>query len=201
MQNISTVFQDFYRYRLSLRENIGFGNLDFLYEDDKLVAALEKAGADSILNLFEDNLDKSLNFEMDNGVNLSGGLWQRLALARALLRDAPLVILDEPSSALDPQAEVSLYNEFAELMNGKTCIMISHRLGFTHLADKILLLNEGKILEFGTFNELMNRNGAFAQLYLQQVEMYQAKEKTLPLYHYRYIPWSRPFNLFANTLY
>lgn len=175
---VGAVFQDFMRFPLSVQENIGLGLLD--KSDD--LAAIKQAADMSRASEFIDHLPQGyqtlLGKEFENGHDLSYGQWQKLAIARAYLREAQLVLLDEPATALDARAEYEVYRQFRDVAQGKTIVLISHRLGSARLADRILFLQHGSIIEEGTHDELIASNGSYAQLYTMQAEWYQEKAGT-----------------------
>lgn len=168
---ITAIFQDFVRYELSLRENVAFGNLNNLNNDEKILTTLRQCG---LYSLFEDlgTLDAPLGRILENGRELSGGQWQRLALSRATISDADLIILDEPTSALDPIAEVEIYKQFQELCRDATAIFISHRLGWARYADRIFVLDKGELVEVGTHEELIKANGLYSEYFRTQASLY-----------------------------
>jgi ATP-binding cassette subfamily B protein len=171
-RNLGVVFQDFVRYALSLRENVGFGNLHVLYDDSALNDAAERVGISELVRTLPEGWDTALNRMWEGGQELSLGQWQRVAIARCLLRNAPVVILDEPTASLDPKAEFLIAEQFSTAMAGRTSIMISHRLGFARLADRILVLDHGKLVEQGTHDELVRLGGVYAQMFQLQAEWY-----------------------------
>ena len=168
---MSVVDQGFLKYQLSAQENIGLGNVDRLAELDHIKAAAEKAGADFI-NQLPNGYKTVLSRQFEDGTELSGGQWQKIALARALTRDAQLLILDEPTAALDVRSEHALYTRFQELTKEKTTVLISHRMSTVRMAERILVLDDGKVIEEGTHEELMKDNGLYARLYTLQAEHY-----------------------------
>ncbi|GCE02698.1 ABC transporter ATP-binding protein [Dictyobacter aurantiacus] len=175
---VGAVFQDFMRYPLSVQDNIGLGLLD--KKDDP--AAIQQADEMSRASEFIEHLPQSyqtlLGKEFEGGHDLSYGQWQKLAIARAYLREAHLLLLDEPASALDARTEYEVYRQFRDVARGKTIVLISHRLGSARLADRILFLHQGSITEEGTHDELLASNGSYAQLYTMQAEWYQEKAGT-----------------------
>lgn len=171
LADIGAVFQDFVRWQLPLRDNIGFGNISRVGEDEALVAALEKADIAGLVDELGNGLDTWLGRQFGDR-DLSGGQWQRIAIARAFFRDARLLILDEPTAALDPLAEQRLFERFHELADGKTTITISHRIGTARMASKIVLMNNGNIVEIGTHDSLLSKDGAYAAMYRAQAEWY-----------------------------
>ncbi|MBS2003981.1 MAG: ABC transporter ATP-binding protein [Cyanobacteria bacterium SZAS LIN-5] len=177
--NLSVIFQNYVRFHLTARENIGVGNVDFLDDMERIVSAAERASAVSLIEKFSDKYETMLGkwFSADKGTELSGGEWQKIALSRAFMRagegEAQLLILDEPTSALDAQAEYDIYLRFSELTRGKTTLLISHRFSTVKMADVVLLLEKGKIIEQGSHDELMLKNGEYARLYNLQADRYK----------------------------
>ena len=168
---IKVVFQDFYQYELTVRENIGFGNLGELDRDDKLNNALELVNLKDVKDL---GLDRNLGkLEMD-GVDLSKGQWQRLAVSRLFLTDTAYVILDEPTASMDPVSEYKMYQLFCSLMKSRGSLMISHRLASAKMADHILVLKHGNIIEQGNHDDLMKNQGIYYTLFCKQAELYTA---------------------------
>ena len=168
---MSVVDQDFLKYQLSAQENIGLGNIEQLFALDHIKAAAEKAGADFIAQL-PNGYETILSRQFEDGIELSSGQWQKIAIARALTRDAQLLILDEPTAALDVQSEHEIYTRFQELTKEKTTLLISHRMSTVRMADRIFVLDGGKIIEEGTHDKLMKDNGLYARLYTLQAEHY-----------------------------
>lgn len=170
----SAVFQDFVQYQLTLRENIGFGNISFIEDDGQLEIAATKTGVDSISRHLSNGYDTQLGYEYEGGKELSQGQWQKVALSRSYFNaNAELVIFDEPTAALDPIAEAALFEQFSELVAGKTSIMISHRLGSCRNADLILVLKGGRLVEQGTHEQLLHLHGEYAQMYRAQSQWYE----------------------------
>ena len=168
---IKVVFQDFYQYELTVRENIGFGNLGELDRDGKLNNALELVNLKDVKDL---GLDRNLGkLEMD-GVDLSKGQWQRLAVSRLFLTDTAYVILDEPTASMDPVSEYKMYQLFCSLMKSRGSLMISHRLASAKMADYILVLKHGNIIEQGNHDDLMKNQGIYYTLFCKQAEWYTA---------------------------
>lgn len=165
------VFQDYIRYMTDVRDNIAVGNIDEIHNSAKLRAVLEKVG---MLDVFEQGLDTKLGTLEDNAVNLSGGQWQRLALSRVFISDkSELVIFDEPTSALDPVGEVKIMNEMLEHCRGKTVIVVSHRVGIARKADRIIVLDQGSIIELGSHSDLINKQGYYYEMWHQQKQWYE----------------------------
>ena len=166
----SVVYQDFARYYISLKNNITF---DDLVKSSKVAESVHLAGLDDVVAELENGLSTPLGKIKEEGQDLSGGQWQRVAIARSIVSSSPIKILDEPTAALDPIAESKIYEEFEKLMQGKTTIFISHRLGSTKLADEILVIDDGKIIERGSHEELMSAAGAYADMFESQRGWYQ----------------------------
>ncbi|TKI58179.1 ABC transporter ATP-binding protein [Brevibacillus antibioticus] len=162
---IGVVFQDFMQYEMPIRNNVGFGDLSLLRHDDKLYHALEKSGMRSLAEGLEQGLDTQLGKWFTEGLQLSGGQWQRIAIARAFFRNADLYILDEPSAALDPVAEKEVFDAFNLLTKERMGIFISHRYSSAQYADRIMVLDQGRIVEFGTHSELIRLQQKYASLY------------------------------------
>jgi len=170
---ISALFQDFAHFALSAQHNIGVG--DAAHADDRVrvQAAAARTGAHVVLQKLPNGLDTPLTRTFDGGVDLSGGEWQRIAMARAAMRDAALVILDEPTAALDAQAEHELFQRFRALAAGRTVLLISHRFSTVRMADRILVLEGGRIIEEGSHAELVSLGGRYAALYELQAGRYR----------------------------
>lgn len=172
-QNMAVIFQDFVRYHLSVRENIAFGDLTKLDCDEALLRAARLSGADRTLAALPQGLDAKLGKEFSDGHEISGGEWQKIALARAFLRDARLLILDEPTASLDPKQEFETFQRFGELAQGKTVVFVSHRLSTVRTADRILVMEKGRLVEAGTHDELMAAGGVYSALFTRQAAGYQ----------------------------
>lgn len=172
-RHIGVVFQDFARFQLTARENIAMGCLEALHDEGRIRAAGVRSGADAALVRLPAGYETLLGKQFAGGVDLSGGEWQKVALARAFIRDAQMLILDEPMAALDPQSEYALYQRFHELAAGRTTLLISHRLGTVRMADAILVLENGRIVEEGDHTSLMSRGGRYAELYAMQADRYR----------------------------
>jgi ATP-binding cassette subfamily B protein len=170
---VGVIFQDYVNYYLTARENIGVGRVDDI-EDRALVSgAAQKSGANVVIERLNSGYDTMLGRWFKQGTQLSGGEWQKIALARAFMRDARVLILDEPTSALDAQAEYEIFQQFRTLTEGKTAFFISHRFSTVRLADRIFVLEHGGILENGSHAELMALNGRYAELFNLQAEAYR----------------------------
>jgi ATP-binding cassette subfamily B protein len=168
---IAIIFQDFIRYELTARENISAGR-GGAGDDAAIAAAAHQAGADRFLEELPLGYDTILSKQFKGGRDLSLGQWQRVALARAFYRDAPFVILDEPSSALDPRAEHDLFARIRTLLAGRTVLFISHRFSTVRSADRIYVMGNGRIVEQGTHDELMAHGGSYAELFTLQAAAY-----------------------------
>ena len=171
--NLAVVFQDYARYYLTARENIWVGNVSLPADSEQIAEAARKTGADSVIRALPQGYDTILGRQFENGVELSVGQWQKLALARAFLREAPLIVLDEPTAALDPRAEAEVFDHFHELATGRTAIFISHRLSTVRHADRILVLVNGSIAEAGAHEDLVERAGVYANLFETQAKHYR----------------------------
>ena len=161
-QNITVLFQQPVHYNATVRENIGLGDLSKLSENGLVAAAAEAAGAETFIRRLPQGYENLLGHWFDKGVELSVGEWQRLALARAFVRQAPIVILDEPTSAMDPWAEADWLRRFRDLAAGRTALLITHRFTTAMLADQIHVMEEGQVLESGSHKELIARGGRYA---------------------------------------
>ncbi|TYB78921.1 ABC transporter ATP-binding protein [Bizionia myxarmorum] len=167
------IFQDFFRYEFTVRENIAIGDIDELYNQEKIENAAELSLAKDVISELKKGYDQQLGKRFSKGQELSGGQWQKVALARAYMKDAEVMILDEPTSALDARAESDVFKRFIGLTKGKTSIIISHRFSTVRQADRILVLEDGKVLEIGTHEILMSNQALYAQLFQLQAEGYQ----------------------------
>lgn len=165
---ISVVFQDFARYFLTVRENIRLGNIEISPNSDAIKEAAQKANADQFIDNLPKGYDTQLGRWFLEGEELSIGEWQKIVLARAFLRKAPLIILDEPTSSLDTLTEYHLFTKFRELIKGTSALLISHRFSTVRMADRIYVLNDGKVAEYGTHEELMKLEGFYADMYKKQ---------------------------------
>lgn len=190
-QAISVIFQDFVKYELRFDENIGVGaidsaqeHLDLIDEEPDTIAdapaamaeAAQKSLASSLLDRFPNGWRQMLGRRFEGGLNLSGGEWQKVALARAYMREAQLLVLDEPTAALDARAEYEVFLRFSELVQGRTAIIISHRFSTVRMADRIVVLKFGQVVEEGSHDELLQKKGLYYELFEMQAEGYR-KEK------------------------
>lgn len=170
----TAVFQNYAQYELTVQENIGFGNLSFLEDRWAIQTAAARSGADAVVAMLPSGYDTFLGKAYDEqGEDLSIGQWQKLALARAYLRDATVLVLDEPTAVLDARAEVDVYRQFRDAAQGRTTLLISHRLGSARLADRILVIDQGQITEEGRHEELIAQGGRYAELYSIQAAWYR----------------------------
>jgi len=170
---IGVIFQDFVRYDLPARLNIAVGRIKDLRHDSALWEAARKGRADRMLERFPDGLDQMLGRRFEGGLDLSGGEWQKFALARAYLRDAQILILDEPTAALDAVAEYEVFSRFADLTDGKMALLISHRFSTVRRSHRIVVLEDGKVREQGTHDHLVKTGGQYARLFRLQAANYQ----------------------------
>ncbi len=169
---IGAMFQDYVAYQATAAENIGFGNLDRLTDRAAVVDSARKGGAAEAIEKLPDGYDSQLGKWFEQGAELSGGEWQKVALSRAFMRDARILVLDEPTAALDAQAEFELFDRLRRLAAGRTTIYISHRFSTARKADRVLLLNGGRLAEYGPHDELMARGGEYSRLFTMQAFAY-----------------------------
>lgn len=172
-RQFGTVFQTYQRYQTTVEENITFGWLEGADDKEHLQSVLTRSGVHEVAAELPQGLNTPLGKEFHEGAELSVGQWQKLAIARAYFRPAEILILDEPASALDAKAEAAVYQHFADLAQGRTAILISHRLASCQIADRILVLREGRLVEEGTHAELLSSDGEYAELYRLQASSYQ----------------------------
>ena len=167
------IFQDFVKYYLTTRVNIAVGNIDKVNDDTRIKQAAELSLADEVIKTLFKGYDQELGRRFKKGAELSGGQWQKIALARAYMSEAPVIILDEPTSALDARAEYEVFQRFIGLTKGRTSIIISHRFSTVRMADRILVLKNGAVLELGTHEELMAQGKLYSELFELQAEGYK----------------------------
>jgi len=172
-RGLSVIFQDYTKYGLSVWKNIWLGCVDSAPDREKIVRAAERAGADAAIRRLPQGYDTILGRQFMTGQELSIGEWQKVALARAFLRDAQIIILDEPTSSLDAQAEAEVFRQFRQLVAGRSAILISHRFSTVRMADRIYVLSGGRVTEAGSHAELMQRRGEYARLFELQAGNYR----------------------------
>lgn len=172
-KNIGVIFQDYLRYQMTASQNIAAGNIGEEENVPLIVSSAEQSLASTVVEKLPAKYGQQLGRRFNNGVELSGGEWQKIALARAYMKDAQLLILDEPTAALDARAEYEVFQRFADLTKGKTAVLISHRFSTVRMADRILVLNNGEMEEIGSHEELLQKNGRYAELFLLQARGYQ----------------------------
>ncbi|MCL2884115.1 MAG: ABC transporter ATP-binding protein/permease [Oscillospiraceae bacterium] len=173
-RHIGVFFQDFEVFHHTFRENVGFGDVEHIADMDRILQAIDKGGARKLIDQLPFGLETLFNKEVDpSGVNLSGGERQRVGSARAHMSDRDVLIFDEPASALDPIAEMEQFEGIRQKVKGRTAILISHRVGFARLADKIIMMDKGHIAETGTHEELMAKGGLYAYFFHEQAQWYE----------------------------
>jgi ATP-binding cassette subfamily B protein len=172
-ENVSIIFQDYMRFQLPAGENIAIGNINAKENQEAIEESAMKSLADTVINKLPEKYQQFLGKRFKGGVELSGGEWQKIALARAYMADAQLLILDEPTSALDARAENEVFLRFAELIKGRSAVLISHRFSTVRMADRILFLENGELIELGSHEALMEQNGKYASLFKLQAKGYQ----------------------------
>ncbi|MDV3353100.1 ABC transporter ATP-binding protein [Leptothoe sp. LEGE 181152] len=174
---IGIMFQDFARYALNVQDNIGFGNLPQRQNIDLVAQAAQGAGATEVIERLEEGYHTILGKMFSGGVDLSGGQWQKIGLARAFMSDAQILILDEPTAAVDAIAEHDLFQRFRQLTQGKMTFLVSHRFSTVRMADRIVVLEQGQIIEVGTHDQLMAQQGRYAEMFDLQAESYLGEAK------------------------
>ncbi|PYX52238.1 MAG: ABC transporter ATP-binding protein [Acidobacteria bacterium] len=172
-REIGVIFQDFMRYEMTARENIAVGRIDEIEDLALLKTAADKSMASEVIERLPRHYDQMLGRRFDKGVDLSGGEWQKIALARAYLRDAQLLILDEPTAALDARSEFEVFQRFAELTTGKSALFISHRFSTVRMADRIVVLHDGRVAEDGSHEALLHLGGRYADMFELQAASYR----------------------------
>lgn len=170
--SIGIIFQDYMRFQFRAGENIAVGNIGMIEDAELIETSARKSLADTVIEELPDRYQQMLGRRFADGVELSGGQWQKIALARAYMRDAQLLILDEPTSALDARAEHEVFQRFADLIEDKNAVLISHRFSTVRMADRILFLEHGQLLELGSHEELLAMNGKYAELFHLQAQGY-----------------------------
>jgi ATP-binding cassette subfamily B protein len=171
--NLGIIFQDYLKYQMTFSQNIAVGNITEIDNKELIKKAAEESLADMLAAKLPHQYEQWLGRKFNDGIELSGGEWQKVALARAYMKDAQVLILDEPTAALDARAEYEVFQRFAELTKGKSAVLISHRFSTARLADRILVLDKGALLEMGTHEQLLRKNGRYAELFNLQAMGYQ----------------------------
>jgi ATP-binding cassette subfamily B protein len=171
--NVGVIFQDFVRYHFTAADNIAIGRIEARDDRARIVAAAERSLADEVIGKLPLGYDQVIGKRFRTGVDLSGGEWQKVAIARAYMRDAQLLILDEPTAALDARAEFEVFERFRELSRGKTVVLISHRFSSVRMADRIVVLVDGAVEAMGTHAELLEQHGRYAELFELQAAGYR----------------------------
>jgi ATP-binding cassette subfamily B protein len=161
------------RYHLTVGENIGVGQVADMHDRERIAAAAHRSGADEVAAGLPEGYDQLVGRRFKTGVDLSGGQWQKIAIARAYMRDAQVMILDEPTAALDARAEFEVFERFRELSDRRTAVLISHRFSSVRMADRILVLAEGRLEASGTHAQLMAQGGRYAELFELQAAGYR----------------------------
>ena len=172
-REISVILQDYGKYQLTARQNIWFGDVELDDQDPRIAEAARQAGADETIGTFEKGYDTNLGTMLQGARELSEGQWQRVALSRAILRDAQILILDEPTASMDPRAEQEIFKRFHQLASGRTTILISHRLFSVTIVDRIFVIDHGRIVEQGSHEELLRQRGLYANLFEMQSRQYE----------------------------
>jgi ATP-binding cassette, subfamily B, bacterial len=172
-REIGVIFQDYMRYDMFVRENIGFGKIEALDEQNRIETAAMKSMAQNVIDRLPNGYDQMVGRRFEGGVDLSGGEWQKMALARAYMRDAQLLILDEPTATLDARAEYEVFQRFADLTRDRMAVLISHRFSTVRMADRILVLAGGTVSEQGTHQQLISLGGRYAELFELQAAGYR----------------------------
>jgi ATP-binding cassette subfamily B protein len=166
------IFQDFVKFQMTASTNVAVGKVDQVMNLDKIKEASHLSLADTVINKLPEGYNQMIGRRFNGGVDLSGGEWQKIALARAYMRDAQLLILDEPTAALDARAEHEVFMRFSELTKGKTAVLISHRFSTVRMADRILVIENGTVQELGSHTELLEKRGRYFELFNLQAKGY-----------------------------
>jgi len=172
-RQVSVILQDYARYHLTARENIWLGNTTLPPDDERIITAAQQSGADEAIARLTHGYDSMLGKHFVGGEELSIGEWQKVALARAFVRDAQLIVLDEPTSSLDARTEYEVFGKFRKLVDGRAAVLISHRFSTVRMADRIYVLKDGKVAECGTHDELAQGTGEYARLFETQAQYYR----------------------------
>lgn len=171
--NLGVIFQDFVRYNLSAGENIGVGQVEAMDDQARIADAARRGMAEEVIDDLPGGYDQLIGRRFKQGVDLSGGQWQKIAIARAWMRNAQVMILDEPTAALDARSEFEVFQRFRELADNRTAVLISHRFSSVRMADRILVLADGRIEASGTHAQLMAQGGRYAELFELQAAGYR----------------------------
>jgi ATP-binding cassette subfamily B protein len=171
--SMGVIFQDFVRYNFSVGDNIAVGRIEKRHDHVRIERAAERSQADEVIAHLPGGYAQRIGKRFKNGVELSGGEWQKVAIARAYMREAEVLILDEPTAALDARAEFEVFQRFKELSKGKTAVLISHRFSSVRMADRIFVLADGKVAASGTHEELVSQPGLYAELFELQAAGYR----------------------------
>lgn len=174
-KSIGIIFQDFIKYPFNISKNIGVGRIEEVDNEELVNEAAKKAGADLFISKLPRRYETVVQKEWTSGMEISLGQWQKIAIGRAHMSNAPIMILDEPTASLDAEAEYEIYTHFRNVMKGKTCVLISHRLSINKLIDNIVFLKNGEIVETGKHEQLIKEDGEYAKLYYKQAEAYNQK--------------------------
>lgn len=172
-QEIGVIFQDYMKYDMLAAENIGFGRIGELRNQERIAGSAEKSLAAAVVEALPEGYGQMLGRRFEKGVDLSTGQWQKISLARAYMRDAQILILDEPTASLDARAEFEVYQRFVDLTAGKMAVLISHRFSTVRMADRILVLENGKVVEEGSHFDLVGLGGKYAELFDLQAAGYR----------------------------
>ena len=172
-KRVGVIFQDYVRYQFTVGENIGFGRVEAMHDSERVMRAAAQSGADRVIATLPDGYATPLGRWFHDGQELSVGQWQKIALARAFMRDADLLILDEPTSSLDVQSEYEVFRAFAQLAEGKMAVLISHRFSTVRMAHRIVVIEDGRSIESGSHRELVSRGGRYAELFEMQAASYR----------------------------
>ncbi|MGW4561424.1 ABC transporter ATP-binding protein [Streptomyces sp. NPDC004561] len=171
-RHIGVIFQDFIRYEMSVRDNIGFGRIEAMDDDERIRAAAVAGGVDTVVSALPDRYDTMLGRHFEEGRQLSGGQWQKVALSRAFMRRAPVVVLDEPTSAIDAEAESEIFGRLRDIARDATSLIIAHRFATVRIADRIVVLDQGRVVEEGSHEDLLSADGMYAHLFNLQAAGY-----------------------------
>jgi ATP-binding cassette subfamily B protein len=171
--NVGVIFQDFVRYHLSAADNIAIGRIDERADRERIEAAARRSMADEVIRKLPQGYDQMIGRRFKDGMDLSGGEWQKIAIARAYMREAQVLILDEPTAALDARSEFEVFQRFRELSEQRTVVLISHRFSSVRMADRILVMADGQVEASGTHEELLAEGGRYAELFELQAAGYR----------------------------